>query len=167
MPSSIIRYGIRFPHTSLWDCGGAMFLAHTQENLDAPSRFIFRPGAALKLHHDSNPHGELCVKRFVPPETLDMSFSYLGMTPGECLIFSKRTLHMSDPRPLMKGERARRLALNVRVLIRNPKFGGKVHVWFGHGKFTTSEELQWLRKRWGNPTGTALVSISRFEMLLV
>ena len=62
------------------------------------------------------------------------------MTPGECLVFSKRTLHMSDPRPHLDPNRPdfipvgqlQRLAMNVRIVVRPRRGARQMNFWSGH-----------------------------------
>ena len=61
---------------------------------------------------------DIPVKFFSNLTESGLEFQYLDMHAGDCLIFSKRTLHMSDPRPLLAGKATNRLALNVRLIVR-------------------------------------------------
>ena len=63
-----------------------------------------------------NPHTFERVRDF---RMLDLKLSYVDAQPGDCLIMSKRTLHMSDPRPHLAGTAVRRLAINMRVVLRS------------------------------------------------
>jgi hypothetical protein len=53
-----------------------------------------------------------------------ITYADLDMEPGVCLVMSKRAMHMSDPRPHLRGVRPTRLALNVRVILASPSDDG-------------------------------------------
>jgi hypothetical protein len=61
------------------------------------------------------------LKVFANLSSAHLSFGYADLDPGEVLVFSKRTLHMSDPRPhLVADLMARypdRLAVSVRAAV--------------------------------------------------
>lgn len=67
------------------------------------------------------------------------------MKKGDCLIFSKRTLHMSDPRPHLEGASVNRLAMNVRVLVK-PRDRSTFNVWTGHRYFSLMSTMKRLAK---------------------
>jgi hypothetical protein len=98
---------------------GNMFLAKTPLLTPKmpPVRFEFHDGGASIVANEGGPH----PKTFMTceyMEDLELSFSYVDAKPGDCLIMSKRTLHMSDPRPHLRGRPVNRLAMNMRVLMR-------------------------------------------------
>lgn len=99
---------------------GNMFLVDTPHLFpddDGPVRFIPTTGGVVrKLLHGRTVHEQVLEEYSV--DEADLSFKYLDMQPGDCLVMSKRTLHMSDPRPHLRNEKVSRLALNVRVLVR-------------------------------------------------
>jgi len=97
----------------------------------------------------------------------NLSFKYLAMKPGECLVFSKRTLHTSDPRPHLRGDKISRLAMSVRVIVRAP---GQSRIGFnpthsyctqnGHGL-----HRQLAKKAIHLENGTVQLDVGRHEML--
>ena len=96
---------------------GNMFLARTPElrDDDPPLRFVGSRAGSVRKTLNKYLYAEPTVKVYNSLDDLQLSLEYLAMQPGECLIFSKRTLHMSDPRPHLKNLKVRRLALNMRV----------------------------------------------------
>jgi hypothetical protein len=109
---------------------GNMFLADCSSDVLAPGeppcRLAIQPdGAVRKLTHTaSSTKGEEILREFPNVDAAGISYSYLDMAPGECLVMSKRTIHMSDPRPHLHGIRPTRLALNMRVIITTPNDDG-------------------------------------------
>ena len=100
--------------------GGNMFMVKTNDlRDDDPSVRYFptKTGGVVKTIHDSN-YPESPLKAFSTFNESGLGFQYLDMHAGDCLIFSKRTLHMSDPRPFLAGRSSKRLALNVRFIVR-------------------------------------------------
>ena len=107
------------------DGEGNMFMARTDELSpdDDPVELFLNPGGSVSknaLHpSEANPHAKVELKRYASLDECALSFEYLACDPGDLLIFSKRTLHMSDPRPhLREHADVRRLALNMRVIVR-------------------------------------------------
>ena len=164
---------------------GNMFLAHTPHMLptDPPIQWRFsgdHKGGYTEFEHKGIPD-QTGVRRFPlrGHETYrdtQLSWRYLNMTPGECLVFSKRTLHMSDPRPHLSGRvpvgQLRRLAMNVRVAIRPKRAAKSMPVWLGHTDVGSRlEHRQWMNG-WvvggGEPAGghTRLIIQSRYDWVL-
>ena len=98
-----------------------MFMVNSTDlrNDDPPVRYLpTEKGDILKTFHDGR-MPETPLKIFSAFNESGLEFQYLDMRAGDCLIFSKRTLHMSDPRPWLAGSSPKRLALNVRLIIRD------------------------------------------------
>lgn len=57
-----------------------------------------------------------------------LKFEYLDMKPGDCMLMSKHSLHMSDPRPHLlasrKGKTGSRRAVALRIVLKNPSDDG-------------------------------------------
>lgn len=122
---------------------GNMFMASTPDlsSSDAPCRYVVQSdGSVLKVHHDAS-DDECPMKRFATAEDAGLRFEYLDMKPGDCLIFSKRTLHMSDPRPHLEGTSINRLAMNVRILVK-PAARDTFNVWLGHRYFSLMSKMK-------------------------
>ena len=145
---------------------GNMFVAQTPElrPSDPPVRLVARGGRVRKTLNKYLFHEPL-VAEYGSVDELALRLEYLAMQPGECFVFSKRTLHMSDPRP----ERTTRLALNFRVICR-PR--GVEHVAFApdHPYCTLSPLHRQLKRRARAPPGSGRGSrkrlvVSRHEML--
>jgi hypothetical protein len=84
-------------------------------------------------------------------------FLYLNMTPGDCLVFTKRTAHFGDPRPAMRGMvHSRRLAVTARVLVR-PENSRTAPFWMPK---TASDKLsEWASQAWGRVPGTDRIEL--------
>ena len=105
---------------------GNMFMATTPELLptDPPQRWdLSSPQGVVKRLHIGLSDGPIFpLNAYSSIEQAKLNFQYLAMRSGECLIFSKRTLHMSDPRPHLPEydgvsvENNTRLAMNVRLV---------------------------------------------------
>ena len=95
---------------------GNMFLARTAEltSDDPPCRFVKGANGRVRKTLNKNLTCESTLKKYASVDDVGLSFEYLAMCAGECLVFSKRTLHMSDPRPHLRGLQTNRLALNFR-----------------------------------------------------
>ena len=95
-----------------------------------PVRFEMRGGRVVMVHHPGagDPVVESPFRSFNSLQEMGADFSYLDMRPGDCMIFSKRTLHMSDPRPVLKGHAVTRHSVNVRALVR-PEGKATVNFW--------------------------------------
>ena len=115
---------------------GNMFMASNADlsARDAPCRYLLQAdGSITKVHHNLDPN-ECPLAQFKDTDSIDMRFQYLDMRPGDCMIMSKRTLHMSDPRPHLEGNSIERLAMNVRVLIK-PAARPTFNLWEHHKYF--------------------------------
>jgi hypothetical protein len=117
-----------FPHADgfqLWylleshadESEGNMFLARTPElrSDDPPARIVASRSGSVRKTLNKYLYAEPTIKVYDSIDELQLSLEYLAMQPGDCLIFSKRTLHMSDPRPHLRNLDVRRLALNMRA----------------------------------------------------
>ena len=74
-------------------------------------------GSVHKTYHDTN--AEPVLATFPNASALGLKFRYLKLREGDCLVYSKRSLHMSDPRPYWKDPTVRidRIATNVRAFV--------------------------------------------------
>lgn len=150
---------------------GNMFLVRTPElsSEEGPVRFLTMPDGRVHKTLHTTEHPEPVLKVYDRLDDCQLGFEYLAMAPGECLVFSKRTLHMSDPRPHMRGERIERLALNVRVLVRKPGEGTISFVPKHHycRMFALHRELvrRAERAEGADAHGRLRVSVGRHEML--
>lgn len=112
---------------------GNMFLVNTplQGGNDMPEAFYFlRNGIVVKTHHTTEPV-EAPINVFENIEACKFTFKYIDMKPGECLILSKRQLHMSDFRPALEKNFSDRLAIHMRVIIKKPD-SGSITFWPNH-----------------------------------
>jgi len=119
-----------------WEAGlGNMFMLDSAavKGHDNPVRFEIRGGRVMMLEHPSA--GDVSTRPEYPQRSFGSlsemglrSVSYLDMKPGDCLVFSKRTLHMSDPRPYLQGHAVTRHAINARVVLR-PEGRRTVNFW--------------------------------------
>ncbi len=154
--------------------GGNMFMVNThdlQED-DPPVRYVpDKNGGIVKMFHDLN-SPEAPLKVFSTFNESGLGFQYLDMHAGDCLIFSKRTLHMSDPRPLLAGKPPKRLALNFRLIVRD-KGEDTIPFWPGH-IFQTLGPMHSGLKYWALKQAQQAkqamrsvirVPVSRFDML--
>ena len=151
-----------------------MFMVNTNDlQRDDPSvRYLpNKNGGIVKTLHDRNlPNIPLKVISTFNESGLE--FQYLDMHAGDCLIFSKRTLHMSDPRPLLAGKPAKRLALNVRLVVRDID-GDAIPFWPGHfyqkmfpmHSGLTSWALKQAKQANQAMRSVVRVPVSRFDML--
>ena len=154
--------------------GGNMFMVNTndlQED-DPPVRYVpdKNVGIVKTFHDGSVPESPLKV--FSTFNESGLEFQYLDMHAGDCLILSKRTLHMSDPRPLLAGNPPKRLALNFRVIVRD-KDEDTIPFWPGH-RYAKLSPMHSGLKSWALKqakqakqviTSVISVPISRFDML--
>eukprot|EP00308_Calcidiscus_leptoporus_P025200 CAMPEP_0119372188 /NCGR_PEP_ID=MMETSP1334-20130426/18210_1 /TAXON_ID=127549 /ORGANISM="Calcidiscus leptoporus, Strain RCC1130" /LENGTH=323 /DNA_ID=CAMNT_0007389611 /DNA_START=87 /DNA_END=1058 /DNA_ORIENTATION=+ len=123
---------------------GSMFLAPSETTSHVsdpqPVQVQLHPdGSTSKLLHlmgAVNP--KLPLHHFANIEDMKIRWQYLNMSRGEVLLMGKRVMHMSDPRPHLPAHKPkirvgklRRLAMNVRVLIRPTPYA-PVPVWLGH-----------------------------------
>ncbi|KAH8053300.1 hypothetical protein JL722_9523 [Aureococcus anophagefferens] len=116
---------------------GNLFVAETPELLesDPPLRWDFdeRGGATKNTYLGTQ--FPMPLKTYGSWERgAKLSFRYFNGTEGDALVFSKRTLHMSDPRPhLLRDLRERppdRLAVSVRAAVKDAD--GGLNFWPGH-----------------------------------
>lgn len=99
------------------ETGGNMFMANTNDLSEDDPPVTYVPTENDRVRK-SIAGPDIPVKFFSNLTESGLEFQYLDMHAGDCLIFSKRTLHMSDPRPLLAGKATNRLALNVRLIVR-------------------------------------------------
>jgi len=145
------------------DCGN-MFIARTPHLLpsDPPVRFVLsRDGTVVKTFHDKRFPPECPLKIFASADACGLTFAYLAMQPGDCLIFSKRTLHMSDPRPHLRSEPITRLACEARIIIR-PEGTDILPFWYNH---PYAEDFPLHKRLAGQSRDTGVLkAIDRHEM---
>ena len=147
-----------------------MFMVNTNDlrDDDPPVRYFpTKTGGIVKTFHDQN-KPESLLKVFSSVNESGLKFQYLDMHAGDCLILSKRTLHMSDPRPSLAGKTINRLALNLRVIVRE-KDDDTIPFWPGHIYQKKVPMLSGL-KSWAMKQEQAMgrvirVPVSRFDML--
>jgi len=117
-------YMLEEPDEKITGEWGNMFLARTPELLpnDLPLYMRVNEDGSLtkNLHLMYAMHPVMGWGRW---QDANLSFEYLRPKPGEVLIFSKRTLHFSDPRPYMHGLKVDRLVMNMRVIVKHPQYG--------------------------------------------
>jgi hypothetical protein len=155
--------------------GGNMFMAHTNDlHKDDPpvNYFQSNDGSVIKAINDFDfdSSNDIPLKTFSDFNETGLELQYLDMHAGDCLIFSKRTLHMSDPRPFFAGLSPKRRALNVRVIIRDkgrdtipvyPSYKGQflIDSWLGYRALNQAGKSKQTVKN------IVHVPISRFDML--
>ncbi len=155
--------------------GGNMFMAHTNDlhKDDLPVIYVQSDdGTIMKRINDFDRSldNDIPVKTFSSFNETGLEFRYLDMHAGDCLIFSKRTLHVSDPRPFLAGLSVKRRALNVRIVLRDkgkdtiPVFPFyqnlfPVHSWLKHKAQKQARDTKQIVKN------IVHVPISRFDML--
>ena len=76
----------------------------------------------------------------------NLTFHYMDLAAGDCLLWSKRTLHMSDPRPHLLGGVNKRTAAHVRVAARSAP-GGAIDYWPNHPYAKERGTMMWRLKR--------------------
>ena len=88
---------------------GNMFLVEASDSVvdPHPIHYTFTSDGGARVQFDE--YG-FPLRTYPRIDDAGLQFRYLGMEPGDCLVFSKRTLHMSDPRPMWRGDRVERLA---------------------------------------------------------
>ena len=148
-----------------------MYMVRTPDLLptDPPVRYVCHAdGSVLKLLHDAKPTGEFPLRRFEDIRDIGFEFEYLDMEPGDCLIMGKRHLHFSDPRLLVEGIANDRLAVNVRVLVKDDG-ADTVPFWPFHDyNHAIHQRLKHKAKTAPIPDGhIAHVPVKRHEMLNV
>lgn len=75
-----------------------------------------RPAVVRRLHDLAFP--ERATAQYETVDELEMKFDYVAAKPGDCVVWSKRTLHMSDPRPLLEGRTIKRKVIQIRVVLK-------------------------------------------------
>lgn len=155
---------------------GNMFLADCSSDVltpgEPPCRLALLPnGAVRKLSHTArSTKGEETLREYPDVDAAGIAYSYLDMAPGECLVMSKRTMHMSDPRPHLRGICPTRLALNMRVILAQPGDDGSFTLPFqpDHPYVSMYPMHAELRRR-AKPDGRGgfQIRVSRHEMTAV
>ena len=74
------------------------------------------PAATRRLHDLSFPERQ--THAYETLDELKMRMDYIAAKPGECVVWGKRTLHMSDPRPIIEGRTIKRKVIQIRVVLR-------------------------------------------------
>mmetsp|Transcript_72348 Transcript_72348/g.143635 ORF Transcript_72348/g.143635 Transcript_72348/m.143635 type:complete len:168 (-) Transcript_72348:154-657(-) len=99
-----------------------MFLAQTPflSTKLPPVRLEFRPDGSVLMVANEGGLSPRCYMKAQHVSDFELNMSYVDARPGDCLIMSKRTLHMSDPRPHLADRTVNRLAINMRVVLRPP-----------------------------------------------
>jgi len=171
-------YLVRPPGKMLRNSGGNMFLVDTPElkSHDLPAHWeVGEDGTVRKVLWASG----MPAKAYSTVEEAGLGFRYLNMSAGEVLVFSRRTLHLSDPRPIWHGLAAdggeiRRQAMHVRIALRPPGWGanrtlpfGPGHGWWKRKGYTKPGPTQVANagKQLGRHMGYDQVPVDRFTML--
>ena len=102
---------------------GSMYMVSTPDlqgvpPYDMPNRYVLQQDGSLhKTYHDTKT--ERVLATFPNASALGLKFRYLKLREGDCLIYSKRSLHKSDPRPYWKDPSVQidRNAANVRAFV--------------------------------------------------
>ena len=75
-----------------------------------------RPEVVRRIHDLAFPEAE--TGSYDTIDELKMKFDYVQAKPGECVVWSKRTLHMSDARPLLEERTVKRKVIQIRVVLK-------------------------------------------------
>lgn len=117
-------------------------------------------------------HPGIPLRRYKSVADAGLSFKYLNMSAGECLLFSKRTMHLSDPRPFLRRQVApghlARLAMNLRVLVKEPG-ATTIPFWSGHKYNLPNLAKPAWRRTWLNESHKYYQTrrvFSRFDQML-
>jgi len=129
---------------------GGVFVVTTSElsKHDPPIRFEWHPedGTISKLQHTED-RPEYPMRSYTSAREANLTFNYMDLAVGDCLLWSKRTLHMSDPRPHLRGGVNERVASHLRVAVRATA-GGPIDYWPNHPYAKESGSMMWrLRKQ--------------------
>jgi len=143
---------------------GSIFLV-TSSNIDAhdpPVRFVWNEdGSMTKLRHTED-RPEYPLQGYASVHDANLSFHYMHLEAGECLIWSKRTLHMSDPRPHLRGGTNERSAAHLRVAVRAHP-GAALDYWPNHPYAREYGTFMWRLKR----KSTHMVRTGGYHQLFV
>ena len=149
-----VWYMLEEPDPRLMGDWGNMFLVRTPELLpsDMPLYWKFQPDGSLtkQLHLFSSMPP---IKGYPHWQDANMTFEYLALKPGEVLVFSKRTLHFSDPRPHMHNLPIDRLVMNMRIVVKD-KWGVPFqpeHPYVTNGKIPPEIQQAWTGQAPGSP----------------
>lgn len=99
---------------------GNLFVVKSS-NEDTPIEFIsHKNGSFTKQFHGPGFNGvRLNSTTYSNAQSAGFSFHYVDTRPGECLIFTKRTLHMTDIRLQMKNLSNTRRTFGFRAYVRD------------------------------------------------
>ena len=158
-----VWYMARAPPTNR---SGSMFLVDTPEldERDPPHHWATEASGHLAKRFYTGGGYSMPIRGYADTSAARMGFRYVRMRAGEVLLFSKRTLHMTDPRPLLiPGGPAGdgRLNLLVRVVVR--ALGERtLPAWPQHIFFRPFRASSILQKRWleGGATRNGLPQLS-------
>lgn len=106
----------------------------TSTGADPPTAYYFSAtGEVIKARNDGGeapvigPDGaystsetERVLGTYTSVDECALSFRYLDLAPGECMLMNRHQLHMSDPRPHMAGRSVDRHAVTLRVVFKPP-----------------------------------------------
>ena len=123
---------------------GGIFLVTSPELSanDPPVRFVWNEdGTMSKLRHTED-RPEYPLKGYARAADANLSFHYMDLDAGDCLLWSKRTLHMSDPRPHMRGAWNERVAAHLRVSVRSRSHGA-IDYWPNHPYTAEVGSMPW------------------------
>ena len=162
---------------------GNMFLAEMPDHIAhhaTPLDALLRGGHVYLNHHTAT-HSERTYRRcrHCSLSTLGIKLSYLDMRPGDLLLFSKRQMHMSDPRPALRDVVNTRQAAHGRVVVR-PAGARGIVVWPGHAYLQdlASSNAAHQTRHWmqaivskraiattGAQRGNVMIQPTRYEMM--
>ena len=137
-------------------------------------------GGNVSLHHHTTDAYEPVYKSCsnCTLEGLGIRLHYLDAQPGDILVFSKRQMHMSDPRPTLRGVTNMRKAAHGRFVVKSKGEQG-IRFWTGHPyvrSSSTSSNLAARGRHWMNDvvarrvTSTdgpnhKIIEVKRYEMM--
>jgi len=110
------------PDPALMGTWGNMFLVQTPELTPSDPPLWIRvneDGSMTKNMHFMQDMSMQPLKGYARWQDANLTFEYLQPKPGEVLVFSKRTIHFSDPRPHLAKLPVDRLVMNMRIIIRD------------------------------------------------
>lgn len=151
------------PHTVAGE--GNMFMVSTPELDidDTPIKLVPKPdGTVLKMLNDNKT--TTVIHKYASLDSLGLQFEYLDMQPGECLVFSKRTLHVSDPRPHLKKQNVPRIAFIFRVVLR-PRGSDTIQFNHRHKHCDTSPAYMELKRRVVVAGDSGKLAVGRYELM--
>lgn len=112
---------------------GNMFLVDTplQSCNDMPQCFDFKSDGTVHREHLCVDYQQVPINIFNSIDDCKFRFRYLDMKSGDCLLFSKRQLHMSDPRTVLQNNFSNRLAIYMRIIIKKDA-SSSIKFWPNH-----------------------------------